>query len=56
MLQVSFLLIVVLTGFMSTLPQAEECFSLFTRLHGIKFVIPKDATFATSIGAALSSF
>ena len=47
---------VVLTGFMSTLPQAEECFSLFTRLHGIKFVIPKDATFATSIGAALSSF
>ena len=47
---------VVLTGFMSTLPQAEECFALFTRLHGIKFVIPKDATFATSIGAALSSF
>ena len=47
---------VVLTGFMSTLPQAEECFSLFTRLHGIKFVIPENATFATSIGAALSSF
>ena len=47
---------VVLTGFMSTLPQAAECFSLFTRLHGIKFVIPTDATFATSIGAALSSF
>lgn len=47
---------VVLTGFMSTLPQAEECFSLFTRLHGIKFVIPENATFATSIGAALSCF
>lgn len=47
---------VVLTGFMSTLPQAEKCFALFTRLHGIKFVIPQDATFATSIGAALSSF
>lgn len=47
---------VVLTGFMSTLPQAEECFSLFTRLHGIKFLIPKDATFATSIGAALCTF
>ena len=47
---------VVLTGFMSTLPQAEECFSLFTRLHGIRFVIPENATFATSIGAALSSF
>ena len=47
---------VVLTGFMSTLPQAEECFSLFTRLHGIRFVIPENATFATSIGAALASF
>ena len=47
---------VVLTGFMSTLPQAKECFALFTRLHGIKFLIPEDATFATSIGAALSSF
>ena len=47
---------VVLTGFMSTLPQAKDCFALFTRLHGIKVVIPEDATFATSIGAALSSF
>ncbi|MBR2894220.1 MAG: pantothenate kinase [Oscillospiraceae bacterium] len=47
---------VVLTGFMSTLPQAQECFALFTRLHGIQFIIPDDATFATSIGAALSAF
>jgi len=47
---------VVLTGFMSTLPQAQECFALFTRLHGIKFIIPGDATFATSIGAALCTF
>ncbi|MBR2131735.1 MAG: pantothenate kinase [Oscillospiraceae bacterium] len=47
---------VVLTGFMSTLPQAKECFALFTRLHGIQFIIPDDATFATSIGAALSAF
>lgn len=47
---------VVLTGFMSTLPQAVECFSLFTRLHGIRFVIPENATFATSIGAALRTF
>ena len=44
---------VVLTGFMSTLPQAEDCFALFTRLHGIRFLIPLNATFATSIGAAL---
>lgn len=43
----------VLTGFMSNLPQARECFDLFTRLHGIQFVIPDSATHATSIGAAL---
>lgn len=45
---------VVLTGFMSTLPQAKACFELFTRLHGIKFIIPENATYATSLGAALS--
>ena len=44
---------VVLTGFMSTLPQAQDCFALFHRLHGIKFIIPENSTFATSIGAAL---
>ena len=43
----------VLTGFMSNLPQARECFDLFTRIHGIRFVIPDNATHATSIGAAL---
>ena len=43
----------VLTGFMSNLPQARECFDLFTRLHGIRFIIPENATHATSIGAAL---
>lgn len=47
---------VVLTGFMSNLPQAEACFALFTRLHGVRFVTPEHATFATSIGAALCSF
>ena len=46
---------VVATGFMSTLPQAPECFALFTRLHGVRFIIPENATFATSIGAALCS-
>ncbi len=44
----------VLTGFMSNLPQARACFDLFTRLHGIEFIIPDNATHATSIGAALS--
>ena len=44
---------VVLTGFMSNLPQAKDCFDLFTRLHGLRFVIPENAAYATSIGAAL---
>ena len=47
---------VVLTGFMSNLPQAGECFALFTRLHGVRFLTPEHAAFATSIGAALCSF
>ncbi len=47
---------VVLTGFMTVLEQCRPCFDLFTRLQGIKFVIPENATYATSIGAALSSF
>ena len=47
---------VVLTGFMSNLPQAADCFAIFTRLHGVRFVIPEHAAFATSIGAALCSF
>lgn len=47
---------VVLTGFMTVLEQCRTCFDLFTRLHGIQFIIPENATYATSIGAALSSF
>ena len=43
----------VLTGFMANLPTAESCFALFNRLHGVRFIIPADATYATSIGAAL---
>lgn len=47
---------VVLTGFMTVLDLCRPCFELFTRLHGIQFIIPENATYATSIGAALSSF
>ena len=43
----------VMTGFMSHLPQARECFDLFTRLYGVEFIIPEKAAYATSIGAAL---
>ena len=42
----------VLTGFMSKLPQAASCFALFNRLYDIQFIIPENAAFATSIGAA----
>ena len=44
----------VMTGFMSHLPQAAECFTLFNRLYGMHFIIPDSAAFATSIGAAMS--
>ena len=47
---------VVLTGVMTVLDQCRSCFDLFTRLHGIEFIIPENATYATCIGAALSSF
>ena len=47
---------VVLTGFMTVLDQCRPCFDLFTRLHGIRFIVPENATYATCIGAALSSF
>ena len=47
---------VVLTGFMTVLDQCRACFDLFTRLHSIRFIIPDNATYATCIGAALSSF
>ena len=46
---------VVLTGFMTVLEQCRPCFDLFTRLHGVTFLIPENATYATCIGAALSS-
>ena len=44
---------VVLTGSMTTLPQAEENFRTFENLYGIRYIIPENAAFATAIGAAL---
>ena len=46
---------VVLIGSMTTLTQAEANFRLFERLYGIRYIIPKNATFATAIGAGLYS-
>lgn len=37
---------------MTTLPQAVTNFQLFLKkLHGIHYIIPRNATFATAIGA-----
>ena len=46
---------VVLTGSMTTLPQAVSNFQLFEHLYGIHYIIPENATFATAIGAGLCS-
>ena len=46
---------VVVTGSMTTLPQAVTNFQLFEKLYGIRYIIPENATFATAIGAGLYS-
>ena len=46
---------VVLIGSMTTLDQTCPAFQLFERLYNIRCIIPENATFATAIGAALSS-
>jgi len=46
---------VVLIGSMTTLDQTAPAFQLFERLYGVRCIIPENATFATAIGAALSS-
>ena len=46
---------VVLTGALTMLPPARKIFDLFTKLYGIEFIIPENATFATALGAALCS-
>jgi len=46
---------VVLTGALTKSRWCESVFRDFTKLHGVRFLIPENATFATSIGAALYS-
>ena len=43
---------VIVTGSLTALPQGREIFDGIEALHGIPFIIPKDATFATALGAA----
>ena len=45
---------VVLTGTLSQVPSAKKTFQMLHRMHGINFIIPKNAIYATATGAALS--
>lgn len=47
---------IILTGMLSTLPQARLVFDELHKLYGHNFIIPENAIFATATGAALSYF
>lgn len=47
---------IVVTGTVATLPQAQKYLDGVGMLHGIKFIVPEKAAFATAIGAALTYF
>lgn len=44
---------VVLVGALTVLPQAAPAFQELSRLHGIRFLLPQRAVFATAIGAVV---
>ena len=44
----------VMTGALTTLPNAKETFEAIGKIHGVNFIIPEGAIFATAIGAAVS--
>ena len=44
---------IVLTGNLTTIPQAKEIFENLRSIFGFRFLIPQNAQFATAIGAAL---
>ncbi len=45
---------VILTGTLSQVPAAKKVFEMLHTMHGIHFIIPKNALYATATGAALS--
>lgn len=45
---------VILTGTLSQVPFAKQVFEALHKMHGIKFIIPPNAIYATATGAALS--
>ncbi len=47
---------VILTGTLTQVPFAHQVFDALYKMHGIKFIIPENAIYATATGAALSYF
>ena len=47
---------VILTGTLTQVPFAKQVFQALHKMHGINFIIPKNAIYATATGAALSYF
>ena len=47
---------VVLTGTLTLVPSAKHLFAQLKEMHGVNFIIPKNAIYATATGAALSYF
>lgn len=47
---------IVVTGSVAALPMAQKYLDGVGMLHGVKFIIPEQAIFATAIGAALNFF
>lgn len=47
---------IVVTGTVATLPQAQTILDGVAMLHGVEFIIPEQAAFATAIGAAALYF
>lgn len=45
---------IVLVGSLAELPEAKQIFDTMSRLYGVNFIIPKEAVFATAIGAVIS--
>ena len=45
---------VILTGTLSQVPFAKKVFQALHKMHGIQFIFPKNALYATAAGAALS--
>ncbi|MCL2361241.1 MAG: pantothenate kinase [Defluviitaleaceae bacterium] len=47
---------VVLIGSLSVIDQAQDVLDMLSRMYPIRFHLPKDAIYATAVGAALSEF